>query len=227
MSANPFDMVETHAEAEQRTAIEAHRAKMMLANGKRPMVTLPFGKQQPLDKYTGIRVLPFTKNPFMDNPSVLLKDPDPTAHYGFAKRDDPGVRGKLRSGSYEPVYIDELKEDTEAAIYVSEDVPRETKKKDPETGQILTERGVSQLILWHGLQLIRIPHKTWMTEYEEPALMSAARLAQHQASYEDFSMNSVSTVHSDYKGTDVAVHQTGGNFRDLRRGVETEFKVEA
>ena len=235
--SHPFETTNKWADAEQQAAIDAMRARMMLANGKRPMITFPFGKQQPLDKYTGIRVLPFKKNPFVDDPSVILESPDPTAHYGFAKRDDPTVRGKLRSGAYEPVYIDELKEDTEAGIFASEDVPvirdktgRIVRKelRDPDTKEILTERGVSQLVMWHGLQLVKIPHKTWMTEYEEPALMSAARLAMHQASFENFDFTPVQTVHEDYQGTDVATHQSGGgDYRSMRGKVQTEFTVEA
>lgn len=236
MSANPFD-TKSWADVEQQAAIDAQRAKMLMASGKVPMVTLPFGKQQRLDKYTGIRVLPFVKNPFVDDPSVLLEHPDPTAHYGFAKKGDPGVAGKIRSGAYEAVYIEELKGDTEAAIAISEDIPvdryegrivnaKEVRKLKADG--TLTERGVSQLVMWHGLQLIKIPHKTWMTEYEEPALMSAARLAMHQASFENFDFAPVTTVHENDRGTDVAVHQSGGgDYRNLRGKVETFMTVEA
>jgi hypothetical protein len=215
MSAHPFETTDNTsrwAEAEQLAAIEAMRAKMLM--GKRPMVTLPFGKQQPLDKYVGVRILPFVKNPFVSDPSVLLKDPDPTAHYGFAKRDDNETRGKIRKGTYEAVYVDELKDDNDAAIGISE--------------EILTERGPNRLVIWSGLQLVKIPYKTWLTEYEEPALMSAARLAMHQQSFEDFSMQSVHTQHAtDQAGVDIATHSSGGNYSEMRGKVQTSMTVEA
>lgn len=237
MASNPFQQAirtELAADAEQQAALAAQRMKLLNANGKRPMVTLPFGKQQPLDKYAGIRVLPFIKNPFISDPSVILSSPDPTAHYGFARRDDPGVRGKLRSAAYEAVYVEELKHDTEAGIYVSEDIPIFRAKDgtivpreliDPKSKEILTERGVSQLVLWHGLMLIKIPHKTWMSEYEEPALMSAARLAMHQEGFENFEFQPTVTTTND---EGARVHASGGpGYREMRDSVKATMTVEA
>jgi hypothetical protein len=198
------------AEAEQAAAIAAMRGRQAAAKG--PVVFLPFGKMQPLNRYTGMNVIPFQKNPFVDRPERILKEPDPTAHYGWARKDDPEVKGKLRSGQYEAVYIDEIKEDNDAAISVSEDV--------------MTERGPNKLVLWHGLMLIRIPSRTWMRDYEEPALMSVARLTQHQQAFQNLSVQTVTagTMVDDH-GTSVSAHAVGGDYRDLRGKVETTMTI--
>lgn len=232
MSAHPFDAsyapdYAPHAraaQAEQQAAIDAMRAKMAGVNT--PMLHFPFGKQQPLSKYVGVRVLPFVRNPFVSDPSVLLKEPDPTAHYGFAKRTDPSVRGKLRSRRYEEVFIDELRDDNDAAIEASVETftpwtPPGTKADEIE--KILTERGPCRLVLWHELMLVKIPYKTWLTEYEEPALMSVARLTQHQQAFQDFSARSVTTTTTD---EGAQVHEVGGDYREMRGHVQTSMTVE-
>ncbi len=220
---NREEVKERNAEIEQQAAIDAFRARAMQA--KTPMVPLPFGRQRRLDSYVGLRVLPFIKNPFVSDPSVLLENPDPTAHYGLAKRDDPEVRGKIRAGIYEDVYIDELRSDNSAGIGISaEEYPRAA----VEIEGVLTERGPSRLVLWHGLQLVKIPHKTWVEMVEEPALMGSARLAMHQEAFENFSFRPVTTEHGDFRGTDVATHgDSQRGYGDMRGKVQATMTMEA
>jgi hypothetical protein len=158
-----------HAAAEQRAAIDAMRARQAAAKG--PTVFFPFGKQQPLAKYAGMKVVPFQGNPYVDRPERLLLTPDPGAHYGWVKHSDPAIRGKLRAGVYEAVYIDELKPDNDAPIA---------------TEDIMTERGPNKLVLWHGLALVRIPQRSYHEHYEMPALASTVRLSQHQEAFANF-----------------------------------------
>lgn len=159
------------AQAEQQAAIDAMRAKQM--NAKGPTVFFPFGKQQPLAKYAGMQVVPFQKNRFVDRPELILEHPEPGAHYGWVKKDDPEIRGKLRFGTYEAIYISDLKSDNDAAI---------------STEDVMTEAGPNKLVLWHGLMMVKISQQSWYENYELPALMSTVRLTQHQESFNDFTM---------------------------------------
>lgn len=168
--SSPFDdSTSRGALAEQQAAIDAMRARQAAAKG--PTVFFPFGKQVPLTKYAGMKVIPFQKNRFVDRPELLLQSPDPGARYGWVKKDDPEIRGKLRSGVYEAVYLDELRSDNDAAITVED---------------ILTERGTQKLVLWHGLMLVRIPQRSYHENFELPALMSTVRLTAHQQAFNDF-----------------------------------------
>ena len=95
---NPFDDVAPHARAayaEQQAAIDSVRARHMAQNG--PTVFLPFGKQQPMQKYVGMDVIPMRPNKCIDMPEQILLHPTPGARYGWVKKDDPATKGKLRA----------------------------------------------------------------------------------------------------------------------------------
>lgn len=229
MNANPFAAPSAPqvnvaanaraAEAEQAAAIAAMRARQTAA--REPVMTLPFGVQVPMSRFHGMSVVPFQKNPFVDHPEKILKDPNPSSHYGFVKRDDPAVRGRLRAGTILPVYLDQVIENNDAPITVEEVVAP--------IDNVLTERGPMRLVMWHGLQMIEIPHETWMREYEIPALAGPALMAAHKKSFENFSMSGMSTQRSvDEHGVQTAQQVPGGNFSDLRnKNVKLDFSIDS
>jgi hypothetical protein len=200
------------AALQQRAAVEAMRAKQAAASG--PVAFLPFGKMQPFAKYAGMQVIPFRRNKFVDHPELILANPEPGWHYGWIqwsthdKNMAPWVaeaKGKVRSGIYSLVYLDELREDNDAAIYVED---------------ILTEAGTRKLVLWQGHAMIKISPQVWYEHYEMPALASVVRSAQqHIDAFHSFSMGAV----DDGKGNLVG----SGDFRDVKKaGVQVSMAMD-
>jgi len=200
---NVFDNYDDGSSAaayqQQQAAIEALRAKQAASKG--PQVFFPFGKTQPLAKYAGMAMLPFTKNEWVDRPERILLAPEPGARYGWVKKDDPRIRGMIRSHKYNPVYLDELIPTNDAAI---------------STETFITEAGpngeapeAKSLVLWSGLMLIRISQRAYYELYEVPALMSTVRLSQHM-----LAINNLGTVGPD-----------GQNYSDLRGKALVDAKI--
>lgn len=184
----------------QKAAIDAMRARQEASRG--PTIFLPFGRQEPLRRYVGMNVIPTRKNPFVDRPELILKEPQPGWHYGFSSY-DARTKALFRSHQYEPVYEDELVENNDVP-YAVEDV--------------LTERGPMKLVIWHGLVMIKIPPPVWLREYELPALQSAARLTQHTEAMNEGKLSGQEVVHNVNDGVSEYTHGDGSSFR-ANRGV--------
>lgn len=211
---SPFDDIGPNARAaayEQQAAIDAVRARAAAAKG--PTVFLPFGKQRPMQKYAGMHVVPIRPNQCIDRPEMILTAPEPGARYGWVKKDDPRTKGKLRGHVFEPVYIDELKADNTAEISIE---------------AIMTEEGVSKnLVLWHGLMMVKIPERSWFENYEAPALQSSFRMTQHQQAFMDFQMSGVdkTTIQGDAEHAPYMAQGDSGGYRDLRGKAELEMTI--
>jgi hypothetical protein len=190
-NVDPFSNLTPHQRADyafQKAAIESMRARQEASKG--PTVFLPFGRQEPLRRYTGMNVIPTRKNPFVDRPEVILKEPEPGAHYGFASYDER-TRGLFRAHQYEPVYEDELLENNDVPYSVSD---------------VLTEKGPMKLVIWHGLVMFRIPADVYLREYELPALQSAARLTQHQENFNEGKLGGQEVIRRVEDGVPTYVH---------------------
>ncbi|MDE2098154.1 MAG: hypothetical protein KGL39_12945 [Patescibacteria group bacterium] len=119
----------------------------------------------------GVNVRPFLEarqrmhrrqNEVFDDPKMLLKEPKPDCHYGWARLNQPVTVMRAAQGAY-----------------------RYVKPADVKSGMaemFTTHKGVGgDKVMYGSLVLVEITEQAWNDFYIEPEIEAVARLASHQA----------------------------------------------
>lgn len=149
------------------TELAALKEKQALQRGGEQMVVGPFGKLYPVKPFLqqsyGFR----DPKRFLFEPEMMMKHVEPGMHYGWPKADDEETKAKLRDGHYIRVRLDEVKEDTAAAVSTHKGTKGDTEMR------------------WYGHVLVKIPQAAYEELYEAPAAYSMTRLSQEVEAFKD------------------------------------------
>lgn len=132
---------------------------IMAPNGQRVRLSQFLDQEYFAEDHTSI---------FAKDPGEYLKEPDADCMYVWPAKNDPQLFARIRSGLYEPVSTDELRDDCALPV-TTHTVPG-----------IQNEDGTpKRLVAVYDLCLMRVPQKAVQRLYKWPAFQAAMRTAQN------------------------------------------------